>query len=326
LIKAFKLLVIYDWHQLSVNADFSKQAKASNLRKEKCIYVFVYFLSSLGQVDRVEKEKFAVLTMSGRDDDLRVRAATRPEGGQQDQHAEWARQQQEAQRRSQGGHYAGGSGQQDDFSGGSPAPLTPEERRVLNECNQESFFKRSMPATLLAGLATSIAGKQGYLKPNSRYGMGPKIALASILGYFVGKVSYVNVCADKFLTQAPDSKVADAIRQRRGMPPREKSELQPTDEDAAGLNYRREDEEEEAKRARTGGVTYDELRRRHRESHNPLKGLPQQQQQHRPDQDRGGFPLPPPPAETDQQDPSHAPPSKLRKKPPTNKYGDEGFE
>ncbi len=101
-----------------------------------------------------------------------------------------------------------------------PDQMSPEEQRILRECNRESFFHRAMPLSILGGLGVFAAGKQGLLRPSPNYGMGPKIAIGSILGYFVGKFSYVNECADKFLTQAPDSHIADAIRQRRGLPPR----------------------------------------------------------------------------------------------------------
>ncbi len=49
--------------------------------------------------------------------------------------------------------------------------------------------------------------------------------VGGVVGYFVGKFSYVNVCADKFLIQAPNSNMAAAIRAKRGMPPRERDEV-----------------------------------------------------------------------------------------------------
>jgi hypothetical protein len=47
---------------------------------------------------------------------------------------------------------------------------------------------------------------------------------ASILGYFVGKFSYADTCADKFLVEAPHSNIAQAIRKRRGIAPLENTE------------------------------------------------------------------------------------------------------
>jgi hypothetical protein len=47
---------------------------------------------------------------------------------------------------------------------------------------------------------------------------------ASILGYFVGKFSYADTCADKFLVEAPNSNIAQAIRKRRGIAPLENTE------------------------------------------------------------------------------------------------------
>ena len=42
-----------------------------------------------------------------------------------------------------------------------------------------------------------------------------------VVGYFLGKFTYAETCADKFLTEAPDSNLAAAIRARRGLPPRD---------------------------------------------------------------------------------------------------------
>jgi hypothetical protein len=47
---------------------------------------------------------------------------------------------------------------------------------------------------------------------------------ASILGYFVGKFSYADTCADKFLVEAPNSNIAQAVRRRRGIAPLENTE------------------------------------------------------------------------------------------------------
>ena len=48
-----------------------------------------------------------------------------------------------------------------------------------------------------------------------------QVIAASILGYFVGKFTYADKCADKFLIEAPHSQIAQAIRLRRGIPPLE---------------------------------------------------------------------------------------------------------
>jgi len=39
---------------------------------------------------------------------------------------------------------------------------------------------------------------------------------AAIVGYFFGKVSYMETCRQKFLTELPNSNIAMAIRKARG--------------------------------------------------------------------------------------------------------------
>ncbi len=218
----------------------------------------------------------------------------------------------------------------------APQQMTADEQRILRECNQEAFFRRSIPFSVIGAMAAFSAGRAGMLRANPTYGHGPKMVVAGICGYFLGKFSYINECADKFLVQLPDSQVAKAIRQRRGMPPRESDleqepqadmfpEQQQQDPNAFPMQQEEEGEEGSGKPK----TTYDDLRRQYREQYRrdqdkrqsiqppfPQQQQPQQQQQ------QPGQPFDETP---DTSDPMYAPPSKLRKK-PTNKYGDEGFE
>lgn len=54
----------------------------------------------------------------------------------------------------------------------------------------------------------------GYLKPHIKWGPTPKVMLAVTAGYFIGKFSYQNVCAEKFM-KLPDSRLGEILRQRR---------------------------------------------------------------------------------------------------------------
>lgn len=92
--------------------------------------------------------------------------------------------------------------------------FSEDELRVLKECNKESFYQRCLPlGTFLAG-STWFAVKNGMLKPNPRYGAVPKMIIAAVLGYFVGKFSYQPKCAEK-LMQLPNSAIGDMLRKRR---------------------------------------------------------------------------------------------------------------
>lgn len=50
---------------------------------------------------------------------------------------------------------------------------------------------------------------------SSRFGYAPKMFGAAFVGYFTGKLSYQNVCAEK-LMQLPDSPVGEVLRKRKG--------------------------------------------------------------------------------------------------------------
>ncbi|XP_041987239.1 OCIA domain-containing protein 1 isoform X2 [Aricia agestis] len=107
-------------------------------------------------------------------------------------------------------------------AGVSPAsPLPPgqykfsaEELRVLKECNSESFVQRSAPLGTLLGLATYFGVQKGHLKPNARFGAYPKVSLAVIVGYFIGKISYQQACAEKLMA-LPNSYLGQLLRDRR---------------------------------------------------------------------------------------------------------------
>lgn len=54
----------------------------------------------------------------------------------------------------------------------------------------------------------------GYLTSNPKFGAAPKVIVAVIIGYFMGKISYQQKCAEK-LMQLPNSPIGEMLRQRR---------------------------------------------------------------------------------------------------------------
>jgi len=234
-----------------------------------------------------------------------------------------------------------GFGDPTQAQGGRPMPpsgpvaLSPEERRVLDVCRSESFWYRSLPIGTVLATTAHILVQQGMLKPSTRYGSRPKAFLGLLLGYFFGKFSYATICEDKFLTDAPDSKIAAMVRARRGLPPREgdSSTVGSDDNDPTGSlagfppntagQLDQSNPPTVTPITSASGNTYDELRRRNRE------------QASSPNRSGGegvqpAFP-PIPPAEPI---PAPAPPQSrpsLYVPPPRSsgaktKYGDEGFE
>lgn len=92
--------------------------------------------------------------------------------------------------------------------------FSSEELRVFRECNSESFFQRSLPLGTTLGIAAYFGVKQGFIPPNVKYGAVPKVILGVVLGYFVGKFSYQQKCAEKIMA-LPNSRLGEILRQRK---------------------------------------------------------------------------------------------------------------
>ncbi|XP_039985012.1 OCIA domain-containing protein 2 isoform X2 [Xiphias gladius] len=71
-------------------------------------------------------------------------------------------------------------------------------RKVWKECQEESFWHRALPFSLGAMAVTGGLIYNGIWKSSKRFGPFPKLAVAGILGYAVGKASYVGTCRRKF--------------------------------------------------------------------------------------------------------------------------------
>ncbi|EDW32843.1 GL10133 [Drosophila persimilis] len=92
--------------------------------------------------------------------------------------------------------------------------FSAEEVKALRECNTESFLQRSLPFGTGLGLLAYFGVKNGYLQGNGKYGAVPKVVMGVILGYFVGKFSYQQKCAEKIM-RLPNSRLGEVLRQRR---------------------------------------------------------------------------------------------------------------
>ncbi|XP_055855213.1 OCIA domain-containing protein 1 [Episyrphus balteatus] len=92
--------------------------------------------------------------------------------------------------------------------------FSSDELRVLKECDVESFFQRSLPFGTGFGLSAYFGVKHGYLKPNVKFGALPKVMVGVIVGYFLGKFSYQQKCAEKIM-RIPGSKLGEMLRQKK---------------------------------------------------------------------------------------------------------------
>lgn len=96
--------------------------------------------------------------------------------------------------------------------------FSPEELRVIRECESEAFRYRSLPFSVGLGTATLLAVKNGVLKANPRFGPWPKVIAISFFGYIAGRLSYTKKCQEKMMA-LPNSQFAEMLRrnlQRRG--------------------------------------------------------------------------------------------------------------
>ncbi|XP_041861131.1 OCIA domain-containing protein 2 [Melanotaenia boesemani] len=88
--------------------------------------------------------------------------------------------------------------------GGWKCPLSDahvhreDVKRVWKECQEESFWYRALPLSLGSMAATGGLIYNGIWKSSKRFGPFPKLAVAGILGFAVGKASYVGTCRSKF--------------------------------------------------------------------------------------------------------------------------------
>ncbi|XP_050193813.1 OCIA domain-containing protein 2 [Myiozetetes cayanensis] len=73
-----------------------------------------------------------------------------------------------------------------------------EVARIRKECKQESFWYRALPLSLGSMLVTQGLISKGVFSASPRFGPYPKMAIAGILGFAIGKMSYFGECQKKF--------------------------------------------------------------------------------------------------------------------------------
>lgn len=81
---------------------------------------------------------------------------------------------------------------------------------IVGDCQLEHtlFLLESIQVIVLTFLFT------GHLKPNPRFGVIPKVTLAVVMGYFIGKISYQEKCAEKLMA-LPGSYIGQLLRERK---------------------------------------------------------------------------------------------------------------
>jgi len=94
------------------------------------------------------------------------------------------------------------------------AELTPEEIRILRECNKEGITKRAIPLAIASAVCGMVAGNSGPLN-HKKFGAKPAALAFGIIGYFVGRLSYSKVCLQRVL-QVPDGTIRKMYAEKGG--------------------------------------------------------------------------------------------------------------
>nr|XP_055061744.1 OCIA domain-containing protein 1-like isoform X2 [Misgurnus anguillicaudatus] len=106
---------------------------------------------------------------------------------------------------------------------------TEEERRVFRECNEESFWYRSLPISVVSmGLTQFLISR-----------------VAGVCGYIGGKISYLKTCKEKFKS-LENSPLGEALKRReQHRPPmltHEQTELHDADKTGFGPTSQLDDQ------------------------------------------------------------------------------------
>jgi len=105
---------------------------------------------------------------------------------------------------------------------GQPLPpsvdeVIPNERDliILQECQRDSVKERCAPFAAIGAGLTHFAVHSGKLAPHPRYGSLFKVMGASLVGFILGKMSYMPICREKFKAD-PLSALGQKLREKEG--------------------------------------------------------------------------------------------------------------
>ncbi|XP_009481737.2 OCIA domain-containing protein 2 [Pelecanus crispus] len=73
-----------------------------------------------------------------------------------------------------------------------------EITRIHAECKKESFWYRVLPLSLGSMLVTQELVSKGIFSARPKFGALPKMAIAGVLSFAIGKMSYIGECQKKF--------------------------------------------------------------------------------------------------------------------------------
>ena len=90
--------------------------------------------------------------------------------------------------------------------------ITNEEILTFSDCLHEAILFKAIPVSILMSAAVIFGMKKGRINMNKKYGIWPKTLTVAALGFVLGFISNSYSCAQKFLTELPDSGTAKKFK------------------------------------------------------------------------------------------------------------------
>ncbi len=171
--------------------------------------------------------------------------------------------------------------------------LTDEEKRLLKECESESFWQRSLPLMVVnAGLIHYFYKKRGQ---NIKFYF-VNLCMGAFFSYGLGKLSYLSKCREKLVANLPpDSELLKAMKSGSPLPlNQQQTDATEYSNDSVYDQLRKQNRgfqqpqsavDSQTNVQNTEAKTYDQLRQQNREA----QMRPHQQQQQRSQSQRQDF-------------------------------------
>jgi len=83
--------------------------------------------------------------------------------------------------------------------------ITDDEILTFSNCVHEGVLYKALPVSFLMSAVVIYAVKKGHIQIGKKYGNWPIALIVATIGFTLGFVSNSYSCAQKFLTELPDS-------------------------------------------------------------------------------------------------------------------------
>ena len=90
--------------------------------------------------------------------------------------------------------------------------ITDDEILTFSNCVHEGVLYKAFPISLLMSAAVIYAVKKGRIQIAKIYGIRPITLIVATIGFALGFISNSYSCAQKFLTELPDSQKSKKFR------------------------------------------------------------------------------------------------------------------